>query len=65
MKLKRTMVVDSIEQMCDIMCGQPEEYGYCLRCGRRLKTEEAKIRGYGNICFEKIKSTRVGKKPLF
>ena len=30
-------------------------YKYCLRCGRRLKTETARLRGYGTICAEKAK----------
>ena len=25
----------------------------CLRCGRKLKTEESKILGFGKICWEK------------
>lgn len=25
----------------------------CLRCGRRLKTEEAQMLGYGKVCWEK------------
>lgn len=27
---------------------------HCLRCGRKLKNEEAQIRGYGTICFKKM-----------
>lgn len=27
---------------------------YCLRCGRKLKTENARILGYGPICAKKI-----------
>ncbi len=30
-----------------------DEYNYCLRCGRKLKTPENKIRGMGKICWEK------------
>ena len=30
----------------------------CLRCGRKLKTEDAKLRGYGPICYEKILSNK-------
>ena len=30
----------------------------CLRCGRKLKTEDAKIRGYGPVCYEKILSNK-------
>lgn len=29
------------------------EYLYCLRCGRKLKKPENKIRGMGKVCWEK------------
>ena len=32
-----------------------KEYTYCLRCGRKLKKPEARILGYGKICYEKAK----------
>lgn len=32
-----------------------KEYQYCLRCGRKLKNVEARIRGMGKICAEKSK----------
>lgn len=38
--------------------------GYCKRCGRRLKSEEAKARGYGLICFKKLEKEK-SKKKLF
>lgn len=28
-------------------------HSHCLRCGRKLKTDEAKVRGFGRICWEK------------
>jgi len=31
-------------------------YEKCLRCGRKLKTEESKVLGYGKICWEKYNS---------
>ena len=69
MKLKRTMVVNRLEEMCDLMCGSPEpdgdEHEYCLRCGRKLKTLENRIRGYGNICYKKIHTENINKSPLF
>lgn len=40
-----------------------ERYKYCLRCGRRLKTEEARILGYGRICAERVKNKAI-KRPL-
>lgn len=32
-----------------------KEYQYCLRCGRKLRTVEAKMRGRGKVCAEKAK----------
>ena len=32
-----------------------KEYEYCLRCGRKLRSEETRKRGYGIICFKKMK----------
>ena len=32
-------------------------YKYCRRCGKRLKGEENRIRGYGKICYEKAKAS--------
>ena len=31
-------------------------YKYCRRCGRRLKGEENRRRGYGETCFRKTQS---------
>lgn len=31
---------------------------FCLRCGRRLKTEESKLKGYGPICEKKAKNDK-------
>ena len=30
-----------------------DTYKYCLRCGRKIKTPENKLRGMGKICWEK------------
>lgn len=30
-------------------------YKYCRRCGKRLKGEENRIRGYGKTCFEHVR----------
>ena len=54
MNTNRTVVVNTLEQMCDLMCGKPEEYDYCLRCGRKLKNPEARIKGYGMVCEKKM-----------
>lgn len=66
-QLERVMVVNSLEEMCDLMCGSVEEdeHEYCLRCGRKLKTLENRIRGYGNICYKKIHTENINKTPLF
>lgn len=36
-------------------------YQKCLRCGRQLKTEEAKKAGYGKICLKKIQHDKTKK----
>ena len=66
-QLERLMVVDSLEDMCDLMCGGVEEddHEYCLRCGRKLKSEEARMLGYGKICYKKMHTDPIDKKPLF
>ena len=35
-------------------------HSHCLRCGRRLKTDEAKVRGFGKVCWQKQASNRQG-----
>lgn len=30
-------------------------YNNCLRCGRKLRSEESRQRGYGDICYERSK----------
>ena len=37
------------------------EYKYCLRCGRRLKSAEAKRVGMGKVCAEKVSKYRTYK----
>ena len=37
------------------------EYNYCLRCGRHLKTPEARKIGYGPVCLKKVKYS-VGRR---
>jgi hypothetical protein len=39
-------------------------YERCLRCGRKLKTEESKLLGYGKTCRDKM-SVGNGWKELF
>lgn len=39
----------------DIKYSSNKEYNYCLRCGRKLKTEETRLLGMGKVCAEKSK----------
>lgn len=51
--------INSLEELCDLMCDNklPEHHYYrCLRCGRVLKSEEAKLKGYGKICEQKMQA---------
>lgn len=32
-----------------------KEHEFCLRCGRKLKNPEARIKGYGVVCEKKMK----------
>lgn len=41
----------------------PDIYTHCLRCNRVLKSEEARNRGFGKICWEKVKDAN--KNVLF
>ena len=40
-----------------------KDHDRCLRCGRKLRTDEARKIGYGKICLEKIKKEK--NKQLF
>lgn len=42
-----------------------KEYRNCLRCGRKLKSEESKKLGFGKICWEKHNSESSKFKELF
>lgn len=35
-----------------------KEYNYCIRCGRRLYSEENRKRGMGKTCYEKTLTQR-------
>ncbi len=41
-----------------------KEYNYCLRCGRKLKSKQNRLRGYGETCYKKYKLSVNGVKPL-
>lgn len=34
----------------------------CLRCGRKLQTVAAQMRGYGDVCYSKILKNNNSKK---
>lgn len=39
--------------------GNPlEAKGYCLLCGRKLRSEESKRRGYGKLCYVRAQRHR-------
>jgi len=38
-----------------------KEYQYCLRCGRKLKNPEARLKGFGSICEKKMKHEKRSK----
>lgn len=40
-----------------------KEYDKCLRCGRKLKSAENRLRGYGETCWKKVEVKQ--KKRLF
>jgi len=40
-----------------------QRYDKCLRCHRKLKTEEARKIGYGKVCLEKVQTNHT--KQLF
>jgi hypothetical protein len=40
---------------------QEKEYQFCLRCGRRLKSPETRLKGYGLVCEKKIKQQHKNK----
>jgi len=40
-----------------------KEYEFCLRCGRKLKSPETRLKGYGTVCEKKMRT--VGKIRLF
>jgi len=34
-----------------------KEYEFCLRCGRKLKNPETRIKGYGLTCQKKLETS--------
>lgn len=41
-----------------------KEFDRCLRCGRRLKSMEHRLLGYGPSCYQKMKKGRLRKKLI-
>ena len=59
-----TIQVNNSNELCDLMCNNiipQKEYARCLRCGRKLKSEENRQRGYGKICFEKLQVNQTNR----
>lgn len=50
------------EQQLDVIT--KTEHKFCLRCGRQLKSEEARKRGMGLVCWNKSRTNEI-QKPLF
>lgn len=42
---------------------EQKEHEYCIRCGRKLKNQNARLIGYGPVCEKKLKTEH--KKRLF
>ena len=67
--IDRTMVVDNMDQLCDLMCGDPEpdgdEHEYCLRCGRKLRSAASRMLGYGDTCRRKLEHENRRMTRLF
>lgn len=60
--------IDNLEDMCKLMCDNelPEKvYKYCKRCNRRLRSPQAKLLGYGPVCYKKIKTKNALQRKLF
>lgn len=54
------IIMDLNTDRTDIM---DKEYKVCLRCGRKLKTEQTRLIGMGKVCLEKSKAEK--HKRLF
>lgn len=35
-----------------------KEHEFCLRCGRKLKNQSARLLGYGAVCYRKIQTEK-------
>lgn len=43
---------------------EAKEYNYCLRCGRKLKSKQSRLRGFGDNCYKKSVISDSNVKPL-
>ena len=46
----------------NVNSAKDKEHEYCLRCGRRLKNVDARILGYGIVCWKKMQVEEKVKK---
>lgn len=53
--------------MDEVLQQQQQETVYCRRCGRKLKSEQAKELGFGPSCYKKhiAQTTKSNRKKLF
>lgn len=49
------------KKVTDIPAEKQEKYNYCLRCGRKLKTEDSIKLGYGAVCYKIIQRKEIGR----
>lgn len=47
------------------MNDRQKEHEYCMRCGRKLKNQNARILGYGSVCYKKVQSESDISRQLF
>lgn len=59
--IKYRLILENIEGWR--YCSMENEYIYCKLCGRKLKSEQSKLLGYGPSCFRKV--NQVHSKKLF
>ena len=54
----KTTSLTTIKTETEKNSNSENEYVYCLRCGRKLKNPENKIRGMGRVCWEKSRTDK-------
>lgn len=54
------IIKDALKQIEQI--NVPKEYDKCLRCGKKLKNIESRLRGYGDECYKIIHHPIAQKK---